>query len=111
MAAEGGDRSRAEGAPAVGDKVESRGFNWAAFFRNRYVMLQIILYAFLFYRMMPSHRELGPFLVWILILVPQSIANVIGTHILMESASKHGIKLKRPWPAPQIEEMVKRWFK
>lgn len=65
---------------------------------------------FMLYKMVPSPRVVGPFLVWMLLLLPMSVVNVIATHVLMESAAKHGIKLQRPWPAGKLEEMLNLWF-
>jgi hypothetical protein len=58
------------------------------FFQNPYVLLQIVLYVYLFYTKLPGLDEVGPLMVWLLLLLPMCVLNLLGTHKLKELADK-----------------------
>uniref|UniRef100_A0A0A9GG91 Uncharacterized protein n=1 Tax=Arundo donax TaxID=35708 RepID=A0A0A9GG91_ARUDO len=72
-----------------GHRENGRGFNWAGFFRNPFILPQILLYVYLFYTKLPGLDELGALLVWLLLLLPMCVLNLAGTHKLKELADKH----------------------
>uniref|UniRef100_A0A0A9D572 Uncharacterized protein n=1 Tax=Arundo donax TaxID=35708 RepID=A0A0A9D572_ARUDO len=82
----------AEGGAGADGREErrenGRRFNWAGFFRNPFIIAQILLYVCLFYTKLPGLDELGALLVWLLLLLPMCVLNLAGTHKLKELADK-----------------------
>ncbi|KAL6595701.1 hypothetical protein ACP70R_048041 [Stipagrostis hirtigluma subsp. patula] len=82
-----GDPNRAEWAAGVGKDGKPQGFNWAGFLSNRLVILQFFLYALMFYKTVPSPHDIGPLLLWLLLL-SICVLNMVGTHILAELTAR-----------------------